>query len=258
MSTTIATALEKEKRKIGGDTAEAERNAKRARTQAAMTKHSFQECFLTMLMCLYTNEEDNNTVNPDTWKQVQLFLKQRPLLLRNKKERERLHGIHQEAVDHVKSQNKTQHQASLLLTPRPTPQQLQSPHHPTSSMFSPLTTTSPAATNKQPRRSTLALVARLLGRRAAVRQSEAAHPFASLLIETNSRVQELEGKLQSLRQERLEKDRQRMTQLLSTKHASPSNNNTNDDDNGDYNTIVKVENKIRLWKMLAHALRQVE
>lgn len=229
------THLETVKRKISCQSDETPAN-KRARQSP-----SFHACHLTMLQSLHENDNDID------WNQVKLYLKQRPILLQKKREREHLQGIHHEAEKYVKQDNDNNAAKQPLYT---TPQQ-QSP-----SMFSPLGM-SPAGVsghNARPRRS-LALVARLLGRRAA---SQEGSPFASLLTETNTRVGSLEKALHTLRQERIEKDRKRMAKLLSSDDANGENHGDDCDDSNDYHdTIVKTETKIRLWKMLAHSLRQV-
>lgn len=240
MSERSVTHLETVKRKIGGEIDDLPVN-KRARP-SSMTTPTFHACHLTMLQSLH--EKD---VSTETWKQVKVFLKQRPLLLEKKKEREHLRGIHQEALKYVKHQNNSIKQP-LYTTPQPLQQ---SPP-----MFSPLGMSPAGAVTctTKPRRS-LTLVARLLGTRAALEEGTA---FTSLLAETNNRVQNLEVMLQKLRQERLEKDRKKMAQLLSSNNTAVNGNNTADDGAEHDHKIVEMETKIRLWRMLAHALRQVE
>jgi len=249
--TNTNTHLEREKRKLGED-AESSATIKRTRRTPAMTQlpqphvATFHECHLTMLQSL-SQEEDG--VNTDTWKQVQQFLQQRPLLLKRQNERQNLQGIHQAAVEYVlkQSQSKSDHYHNTDLV---RPKKIQSP---TVNMFSPLRTSPPAANNKS---LPLALVARLLGRRVASQQCTL--PFSTLLTETNERLQELKAFLQSLRQERLEKDGRKMAMLISRCDYSDSNNKNDNDTDQDCNKIVETETKICLWNMLAHSLRQVE
>ena len=189
-------------------------------------------------------------MDPNTWKQMDDFLKQRSTLKQKKREREHLRGIHQEAVQYVLEQSKSsdhKQRSGPLFTP-------QQPPSPAMSVFSPLRT-SPAQKQVRPRRTPLALVARLLGRKAALQ--EGTHPFSTLLTETDLRVQGLEKTLQTLQQERLEKERNKMSQLLMNLSSSSSKNHSISDEDTSYNKIVETQTKIRLWSILAHALRQV-
>lgn len=240
---TMHTHLETIKRKIGCEADDSLRAPKRART-STITK-PFYASHLTMLQSLY--EKDN--VSESTWNEVALFLQKKSLLVERKKKQEHLRGIHRQAVKYVQQQQ--QQQASAAAPPAyTTPQQLQSP-----SMFSPLGM-SPATTtnnnNSRPRCS-FALVARLLGLKAAAAQQDST--FSTLLTDTNTRIEQLEETLQELKLKRRDEGRKKMKLLLSGSHA---NDDDDDDTNRASNAIVETEMKIQLWKMLAHELNQVQ
>lgn len=268
MSSAVAINLER-KRKFGdndeldGNDNEKRSQRRRASTTTALHATGFHECHLIMLKSLYNDESDDDS----TWNQVKLFLQQRKRLLQGKKEREHLQHVHQAAVDHVHKQGKSleSRAASFTPPPPPPPQHLQSPA--VNSVFSPLTMTPTKSQHGGGFTSTntcsLALVARLLGKRAAdATVTTDTAPFSSLLQEVNAHISKLQASLQTLQQERLERNRNQMTQLLLSSNMNNENDSINIDsggtnDNDDDNKMVEVESKIYLWKMLAEALRQV-
>lgn len=219
------------------------------------TGASFQECHLSMLRSLY--KESDNTISAKTWKQIKEFLQQRPKLLEARRQRQLLQGIHDEAVKFVlKNSQKNNSTTSVIHTP----QHHHHHHHHHLTTASPLSMFSPAAasvaTTKRPNTNTnsLALVARLLGRRA--RQGSGSNmPFSNLRRETNEQMQQLTKSLETLQQEQLESYKQQLKRLANEQDSSTS---TEQDFPRNEGKLVETEARIHLWSMLAHSLQQVE
>ena len=243
-----------EKRKSMGDVENEETESRHANKRARRATTRFYRCHLTMLQSLNQEDGDENT-----WRMIDLFLQQRPLLMKKTRERSDLRSVHEEAVQFLeRSSSSCPHQSPLVYASETTAKPQLSPG---SRMFSPHR--SPSTVSKR-RPNSLGLVCLLLGRKAASADAtlkELVKPFHPLILATEKRLKGLEDMLDALRQERLEKHRERMSKLLSPSMSDSSGVHVGcgreDGGQDDDDKIALVESKIQLWRMLAHALEDV-
>lgn len=242
-----------EKRKTVRDVGNDETSSREANKRARRSTSAFYHCHLTMLQSLYQEDGDE-----DTWRMIDLFLQRRPLLMRKTRERSNLRSVNEEAIQFLQSSSASSPHHSPPVYANGT--MVNPPLSPRTRMFSPHRSPS---TFQQRRPNSLALVSRLLGRKAAASNAalhELAKPFCPLIKATDEHLKGLEEMLDTLRQETLEKHRERMSKLLSPSMSDSSSSHVAsrwEDGGEDDDKTALVESKIRLWRMLAHALQDV-
>lgn len=247
------TVSNSEKRKSMRDVENDETGSREANKRARRSTTVFHHCHLTMLQSLYQEDGDEKT-----WRMIDLFLQRRPLLMKQTRKRSNLRSVHEEAVHFLQSSSAS---CTIQSPPGYASETTAKPQlSPRNRMFSPHLSPS---TVPQWRPNSLGLVCRLLGRKAAAANAtlhELAKPFHPLIKATDNHLKGLEDMLDTLRQERLEKHRERMSKILSPSMSDASGSHVasrwEDGGQGD-DKIALVESKIRLWRMLAHALEEV-
>lgn len=241
------TMLSLAKRKPMGDVANDKANSRKGKRARSQSTSAFHPCHLTMLQSLHQDDDEDGE---DTWRMIDLFLQRRPLLMKKTKEIADLRSVHEEAVkfSQCSSSASSPHQSNPQLSPHVT-------------MFSP-PRSPPTVRQRCP--NSLVLLSRLIGRKAAVSNAalqQFAKPFGPLVTVTNKQLKGLEEILATLRQDRLEKHRENMSELFSPSTSDSSFShiaNLVEDGRDGNHTIVLVESKIRLWRMLSRALKHVE